>query len=89
MVGYLNHDDLLVRDLAFWQLDRLGTGGRLPEDAKRIRYDPNGEPEARRRAVEKWKQVLAEGKIPASPHRCGRAPSAHRAHHDGPGFQAA
>jgi hypothetical protein len=69
LVDHLGDGKLLVRDLAFWQLDQLGVGGRLPEEAKRIKYDPAGDAEARREAVDKWKKLLADGKVPVSPRR--------------------
>jgi hypothetical protein len=67
LVDCLNDDNLLVRDLAFWQLDQLGVGGRLPEEARRIAYDPTWEEEKRRPAIEQWKKLLGEGKVPSHP----------------------
>ncbi len=69
LIGCLDDDNLLVRDLAFWHLDQLGVGGRLPEEARKIAYDPTWEPEKRRPAVEQWKKLLGEGKVPSSPAR--------------------
>jgi hypothetical protein len=64
LIGGLDDDKLLVRDLSYWQLVQLGVGGRLPEEAKKIEYDPAWEPAKRRPAVEQWKKLLAEGKVP-------------------------
>lgn len=64
LIGFLDDDNLLVRDLAFWHLDQLGVGGRLPEEARKIAYDPTWEPEKRRPAIEQWKKLLDQGKVP-------------------------
>lgn len=69
LVAQLDDDNLLVRDLSFWQLDQLGVGGRLPEEAKKIAYDPAWDRDKRRPAVEQWKKLLAEGKVPSPPRR--------------------
>jgi hypothetical protein len=69
LIDRLDHDNRLVRDLAFWHLDQLGVGGRLPAEAKRIKYDPAGDAEARREAVDKWKKLLADRKVPVLPRR--------------------
>jgi len=58
---------LLVRDLAFWQLDQLGVGGRFPDEARKIAYDPTWEPEKRRPVVKQWKKLLGQGKVPSPP----------------------
>jgi hypothetical protein len=64
LIGALAHENLLVRDLAFLQLDRLGAGGWLPEEARSIEYDPNGPAEKRRYAVKRWRDLLARGLLP-------------------------
>jgi hypothetical protein len=69
LVKQLDDEDLLVRDLSFWQLDQIGVGGRLPDEAKKIEYDPAWTADRRRPAVEQWKQLLAQGKLPAPPRR--------------------
>lgn len=69
LIGCLDDEILLVRDLAYWHLDQLGVGGRLPEEARNIPYDPTWPPEKRRPAVEQWKKLLSEGKIPLHPSR--------------------
>jgi pSer/pThr/pTyr-binding forkhead associated (FHA) protein len=69
LVAHLDDDDLLVRDLAFWQLDQLGVGGYLPREAREIEYDPTWQSEKRRPAVERWRKLLAGGKVPVLPRR--------------------
>jgi FHA domain len=69
LVASLDDDNKVVRNLAFWQLDRLGAGGRLPEEAKDIRYEPTWDAKERRPAVERWRTLLRSGKVPAPPPR--------------------
>jgi hypothetical protein len=69
LIGNLDDDNLLVRDLSLWHLDQLGAGGRLPEEARGMRYEPTWGPEQRRPAVEQWRRLLAQGKIPVPPRR--------------------
>jgi hypothetical protein len=69
LIGWLNDDNLLVRDLAFWHLEQIGVGGRLPEEARKIAYDPTWEAEKRRSAVDQWKKLLSEGKVPVPQRR--------------------
>jgi pSer/pThr/pTyr-binding forkhead associated (FHA) protein len=64
LVSQLDDEDPLVRELSIWQLDQIGRSGRLPEEAKSIAYDPTWDAGPRRAAVEKWKRLLAEGKVP-------------------------
>jgi pSer/pThr/pTyr-binding forkhead associated (FHA) protein len=66
LIGGLGHDNLLVRDLAFLQLDRLGAGGWLPQEARTIEYDPNGPADKRQEAVRRWRELLAKGLLPSS-----------------------
>jgi hypothetical protein len=58
LIGYLQHADLPVRELAFHHLLALVPAGRT------IAYDPAGDPEQRRRAVEEWKKLIPEGSVP-------------------------
>lgn len=67
LIDCLDNGTLLVRDLAFWQRNQLGVGGRLPEEARKIEYDPTWEPEKLKLAVEQWKKLSAEGKVPSHP----------------------
>jgi hypothetical protein len=69
LIERLDDDQLLVRNLAFWQLDQLGVAGLLPEESRKIAYDPAWELEKRRAAVEAWKKLFAEGKVPVPPRR--------------------
>jgi hypothetical protein len=57
LVGYLNHDNLAVRDLALWHLALL-----TPDIARDITYRPTDPPEARAAAVAQWRKRLAAGK---------------------------
>jgi serine/threonine protein kinase len=60
LIRCLGHERLIVRDLAFQHLALL-----VPEGAKKIQYDPNADPDKRKPAVEQWKQLIPEGKVPA------------------------
>src|SRR5262249_19838622 len=61
LIGYLNHDNLVIRELALWHLYYL-----VPEGTKTIPYDPTGDAQKRQDAVVQWKKLLPEGKLPAS-----------------------
>jgi pSer/pThr/pTyr-binding forkhead associated (FHA) protein len=69
VIGHLDDDTLLVRDLAFWHLDQLGRSGRLPAEARTIHYDPSWETDKRRPAVEQWKKLITAGKVPVTSRR--------------------
>jgi hypothetical protein len=69
LIAYLDDDNRAVRNLAFWQLDQLGVGGWLPDEAKKIEYDPTWESEQRRPAIEQWKKLIADGKVPRTARR--------------------
>ncbi len=64
LVDQLDHDNLLVRDLSFWQLDQIGVGGHLPEEARKIEYNPTRESAERQTAVTQWKKLLEDGRLP-------------------------
>jgi hypothetical protein len=66
LIGYLDHENLVIRDLAIWHLALL-----LPQGTQKIAYDPAGDPEKRKKAVEEWKKLLPAGTLPA-----GRRPEA-------------
>jgi hypothetical protein len=57
LIDYLNSDSVAVRELAYWHLLRMaGTNVAVPFDA--------AGPEAERKAgVERWRKLLAEGKL--------------------------
>jgi len=59
LIGYLNHDNLAIRDLAFWHLYQL-----VPEGAKQIPYDAADAPDKRRQVIEQWKRLIPEGRLP-------------------------
>jgi pSer/pThr/pTyr-binding forkhead associated (FHA) protein len=69
LICYLDNNSLLVRILALWHLDQLGSAGRLPAEASEIKYDPAWDREQRRPAVEQWKKLLAAGKLPVPARR--------------------
>jgi hypothetical protein len=58
LIGYLQHADLPVRELASSHLRGLVPEGRA------ISYDPTGDPAQRRRAIEEWKKLIPEGAVP-------------------------
>jgi hypothetical protein len=60
LIGYLDHENLAVRDLAYWHLALL-----VPEGARKIRYDPVADPENRQQSIRRWKKLVPEGKVPA------------------------
>ncbi len=64
LIGYLNHENLSIRELAFWHLAHL-----VPEGAKTIPYDATSDAEKRQVAVLEWKKLMAAGKIPPKPGR--------------------
>jgi hypothetical protein len=61
LVMYLNHEKLAIRGLAHWHLVRM-----VPE-GKKIAYSPLDPKEKREKAIEEWKKLLPEGKLPSKP----------------------
>jgi hypothetical protein len=59
LIGYLDHENLLVRDLAFWHLANLAEEG-----PRQIAYDPAGDAEHRRPAVGQWHKLVPPGTVP-------------------------
>jgi hypothetical protein len=59
LISYLDHENLAVRQLAFWHLMLLA-----PKIAEQVRYDPAGNMEERRQAVVEWRKRIPEGKVP-------------------------
>ncbi len=59
LINALNHENLAVRELAYWHLAH-----RIPEGARTIRYDPVGTVEERRQALEQWRKLIPPGKVP-------------------------
>jgi hypothetical protein len=64
LVGYLDHDNLAIRELAIWHLSLLA-----PDGARSIPYDPVAESDKRQQAVQQWKRLIADGKLPAKSAR--------------------
>jgi len=58
LIDYLEHDSLPIRGLAYWHLHRL-----VPQGSD-FGYDPAGSKEERHAAVEKWRKLIPEGKLP-------------------------
>jgi len=59
LIDLLDHEDLVVRDLAFWHLAAL-----VPEGAKTIAYNPIMEADQRGAAVAKWRKLVPRGQVP-------------------------
>jgi hypothetical protein len=58
LLGYLGHEKLLIRGLAYWHLSRLVPAGRD------LGYDPLAPKEAREAAIQKWQKLLPPGQLP-------------------------
>jgi hypothetical protein len=58
LIGYLNHENLAVRELAGQNLAALA-----PAIAKEIAYDPAGNAASRQKAIDAWKQKTG-GRLP-------------------------
>ena len=61
LIGLLNSNRPLLRGLAYWHLSRL-----VPE-GKTIGYDLLSEPEARAKAVARWRELVPPGELPKKP----------------------
>jgi hypothetical protein len=61
LIMNLNHDKLAIRGLAHWHLVRM-----VPEGRK-IPYSPLDPKEKREKAIEEWKKLVPEGKLPTKP----------------------
>jgi hypothetical protein len=66
LITYLDHERLGIRGLAYWHLRRL-----VPEGEK-IGYDPLADKAARAKAIEAWKELIPEGKVPKKPNPEGK-----------------
>src|SRR5207248_2158656 len=62
LIGYLDHENLIVRDLAFWHLAQI-----VPEGATKIAYDPVADSDKRRKFVEEWQKLVPPGTVPKAP----------------------
>jgi hypothetical protein len=58
LIGWLKHEQLPVREMAFSQLFAL-----VPEGRK-IPYDPAGDAAQRERAFQEWKKLIPDGRLP-------------------------
>ncbi len=58
LIGWLRHQELAVRELAFSQLFALVPEGRM------IPYDPAGNMAQRDRAFQEWKNLIPDGQLP-------------------------
>jgi hypothetical protein len=66
LAGWLDHDELGVRERALWHLAELTRAGLIPaKEAEAIHYDPLADEDKRRAAVEQWKKLIRSGKVPA------------------------
>jgi hypothetical protein len=61
LIDYLDSDHLPLRGLAYWHLERLVPAG------EEFGYDPTAPKEQRAAAVEKWKKLIPNGKLPPRP----------------------
>src|SRR5262249_17590328 len=61
LIMYLNHEKVAIRGLAHWHLVRM-----VPE-GEQIGYSPFDPKEKREKAIEEWKKLLPEGKLPSKP----------------------
>ncbi len=59
LIADLDHENLGVRQLAFWHLANLA-----PKEAKQIKYDPAAPAEERKEACVQWKRALPAGALP-------------------------
>jgi hypothetical protein len=59
LIEYLQHSDLRVRELAFWQLYRMAAPA-----GRSIIYNAGGTPEERAQAQASWRQLLRSGQLP-------------------------
>jgi hypothetical protein len=68
LIAYLKHDKIAIRELAYSHL------AALVPDAK-IAYDPSGPPDHRDAVVQKWKEIIPDGKLPPPPKGLPKPPA--------------
>jgi uncharacterized protein (TIGR03000 family) len=61
LLKYMASDRLFLRGLAHWHLCCLASQGR------EFGFNPNGPPEERAKALEKWRQLIPPGQLPPKP----------------------
>jgi hypothetical protein len=66
LIRFLDHENLIVRDLAFWHLAQL-----VPSGAASIAYDPAAEADQRRKHIAQWQKIIPPGKVPEAPAKDG------------------
>jgi pSer/pThr/pTyr-binding forkhead associated (FHA) protein len=63
LIELLDHDNQVLRHLAFWQLYQ-GLRDRRPAGADKIPYDPLADKKDRQAAVKAWQKLVPAGKVP-------------------------
>ncbi len=63
LIGALEAAALPIRELAYWNLERLAPAGQT------IAYDAGADEAARRQAVTQWRQLIPEGQLPPPPKK--------------------
>jgi hypothetical protein len=72
LIAYLNHENPVVRNLAYWHLARLVPAG------KKFGYNAIASKEDRDKTICEWKNLIPKGKLPpketAIPEKLGLLP---------------
>jgi hypothetical protein len=63
LISALDNPALPIRELAYWNLERLAPAGQ------KIAYDAAATETARQKAVEQWRQLIPEGQLPPPPKK--------------------
>jgi uncharacterized protein (TIGR03000 family) len=58
LIKYMENDSLGIRGLAYWHLSRLVPAG------KKFGFNPLAPKEERERAIQQWRELIPEGKLP-------------------------
>jgi hypothetical protein len=66
LIGHLDHEELAVRQFAFWHLYE-GLKQRMPDVVFKIEYDPMLPQARRQEGVAKWRKLIPAGTVPARP----------------------